>query len=257
MLHLLNTVQKKTSLPNLIKGGGVPSLPPIYADLKLWFPDTSLSNPSSNNFEWLDIVSGTIKVTGNYGTGTGVGTILNGKNGLFTTGGTSTISTPVLNYPAYTFFGILSKTTVNTNRVCHFLTRASTDFTLMANYNSGGVNKGITIYGYYASTSRLALEILTGVDWSTPILVIYRFSFGNPINGKLWCQNQVATDTAGIMVQSACDMNINKGNYLLTNSYDGALGEFMYYGKALSDAEINLVIDWYNSKYGVTFMNHI
>jgi len=247
------TVKKKN---NIFGGVGGVAPPPIYADLKLWFPPSTLTNPSSNNFEWLDVVSGTIKVTGNYGTGAGISSLLNGYNGLFTTGGTSAISTPVLDFPAFTFFGIVERNIPNSNNVLHFLTQSSGIIFLYITNHAGVVDQ-IALLGYYASTSRLNATI-TPVDMTNPVLIIYKFIFGNPLYGKIWCQNLNAVDNLGIIPQDQSDkMNINKGDSFLTASFEGALGEFMYYGKALSDAEINQVIDWYNSKYGVTFMNHI
>jgi len=225
--------------------------------LYLWFPDFNLSNPSSNNFTWLDEISKTIQISGNYGTGDGI-VLENNKNVLSTIGSTScSINSSILNLNEVTFIGALQLGNLgSSNWTAHLVSDGALTnyFRLSATaliggvysgfqfrviqgsvqiYSIGGANESfdlhpITIFVIkikFATASDVLNLRLLGLDFSDE---------GNSFSKRSWTAYNLTGVGSSPMI--------------------GKLFEFMYYNRILTDEEINKVGNYYARKYNAEWV---
>lgn len=240
-----------------------PVLPSDIEDLVLWFAQDTLENPSSNNFIWTDKVAGVKSLQGNYGTGDGVVQI-NGKTFLHSTGDMGSTNQlnggGILNYPEFTFIGLFQKDLPQGTEFynCHIFEQQNITPHYVFGFgasNFGGLGSdGLKFRAQDGFSSNVVLGISGssgGAEASTPphklTLAVVRIKYGDSINliingsqydGAFLSSNQY------IMV-----------NYILNKNWEGLLGEFMFYSRALTDAEINYLALKFKQEYLVDWTN--
>lgn len=235
----------------------VPRSPENIADLVLWFADDTLENPSANNFVWTDKVSGTITLSGNYGTGDGL-TTLKGKTVLHSEGDigtTNQLSTWVLNYPAFTFIGLIQKDLPQgpENYRCHMFGQQKINpyitFELGASTSGGSGSNGL-LFRAQDGFSYNQLVGLSGVNGGanadTPphklTLISVKITYGTSI-----VVNINGTEYSTSFLRDKLPIV----EYVLNRHWNGLIGEFMYYSRILTNSELNYLGRYYQNKYGV------
>lgn len=235
----------------------VPRSPENIADLVLWFADDTLENPSANNFVWTDKVSGTITLSGNYGTGDGL-TLLNGKTVLHSEGDigtTNQLSTWILNYPAFTFIGLIQKDLPQGEEfyTCHIFQQQNIipriTFSLGPYVSGGGGSNGLLLRAQdgFSYNQLVGLSgVVGGANADTPphklTLISVKITYGTSI-----VVNINGTEYSTSFLRSKLPIV----HYVLNSRWNGLIGEFMYYSRTLTNSELNYLGRYYRNKYGV------
>jgi hypothetical protein len=219
--------------------------------LLLWFPDFNIEQTGGASFEWLDEVSHSTKISGNYGTGSIE--LLNGKKVIKFDVGSSSINSSILGgLSGFTLGCLVAKNIDTFNSFSFHVARRNT------NQDALGLT-GI------ASQSSLTYKIQTngvtrysvGDNTTFPILkneyliIFVTYEFFNSANGnlKLYCTGNSYTDLGTININ-----NNSWTSYSLTSHEVGdvlTIGEFFYYNRVLNTTEINQLGQYYNQKFGL------
>lgn len=239
--------------------------PASISDLYLWFPDFNLSlNGAPPNFIWLDEVSKLINITGSYGLG-GIETI-NGLNCLRREDIDSLTPMNLINpfnVDELTFFGIIEKNNQDFVSFSWHVIRRNLNqdsFGFGANTASQNDNKykiSTNSVNRYSCGDSFNYPIIVNI----PQIVFVRYRYFGLNSGFL---ELIAWN--GTRYQDSKTINIPKGAWdgasysVITGSiagtgYNATAGEFGYYNRFLSDAEINLLGNYLSSKYNLAWVN--
>lgn len=236
-------------------------MPTDIPNLWLWFNDDTLTNPSSNLFQWVDKVSGDIILNGNYGAGTGL-TQINGKNVLNANSSGNTENQ--LNQDFYlpsemTFIGIIHCDISPSSTIlrCHGMRQSGHPnpyaFVFMQHALSGILWAGLK---YYSNDGFSTLFDIGYSDSTLPpnashipyVPTFFAFNYNtNPNTGVNINLNTISDSDVDVMPISERIVIMT-----LNNTFKGNIYEFMFYNRKLTASEINDLKKYYKTKYNIT-----
>jgi len=238
---------------NFFKDNTVSFLPSDISNILFWFNDTGLSNPSSNNFSWIDSISGGTS-SGNYGTGDGIKT-LNSRNVLHTVASTSGGSSFTISLtPAMTFFWIWYGTSfISAGNAAWYIAQSNNYFIKAGCID--GANVG-SFNNYLAGSSKNVIEPANTSFYSSWNIVCATLDGNNLGLTKLYTQGITYNASKNFTFTTYPSYNINIGGSFsyVSNPWQGYIGEFLGYSKILNTSEINQVGGYYYLKYGLPWI---
>jgi len=242
-------------------------MPTDIPNLWLWFNDDTLTNPSSNLFQWVDKVSGDIILSGNYGAGSGL-TQINGKNVLDVS--SSENNENQLNQSFFlpnemTFIGVV-----------HFNFPDAAAGFICHNWIQQGYPIQAAAHSFAFKQHSYTLSGDDPLYWEG-----FRHSCANSFSPLYEIGFAGTTEPTGAEVPyiptffslsynsslSVVDLKINSNDYstgdeipisrqialiLLNYSMKGEIFEFMFYNRKLTTTEINDLKKYYKTKYNIT-----
>lgn len=233
--------------------------------IKHWFADDTLENPSDNNFIWTDKITGTMTLSGDYGSGDGIVQV-NGFNvlNIDKNGDEENQLNTTVDIKDMTFIGMVKHTLPS---------KYSSGFSLhlwlqpgwgsgsgwalgFSQHASGGTNFSGIIH---SATNGFTPSYFIGYggtnpNWPTepnqipfmPVFFAFRFKFGAGSNLLKLNLNDVQYSSS----ESHGENRISFWN--IAPKFTGNVFEFMFFDKILTDEEVNYLRVYYAEKYAMS-----